>query len=298
LAQSAFLYIVENDFAAMLECQPELERLWRSAGRGIGWETDVIEHFCCAALFFGGRFFEGAERVRTRIKEAQDTGNRFSELTFRLRFYHGHVLADRPDEARREVEAALRAWPASGDDFGNQKLWALSSLCHIAMYIGDVEAQASHLDDMFARCERSLIGRLPTFRLQWWFDAAAWWAARALYARRAGDERGAQRHVARAHDFARRLAALDLPLAPVTGQMALATAAHAAGDDVTAARIFGDIGAEVTRRFASLGPMVQRRLGQAMGNDAGRALIDEADATLRSWGAVAPARVTDALLPW
>ena len=297
LARSAFLYIVDTDFAAMLDNQPELERLWRSAGRGPGWETDVIEHFCCAALFFVGRFFEGAERVRTRIREAQDTGNRFSELTFRLRFYHGHVLADRPDEARREVEAALAAWPAS-DDFGNQKLWALSSLCHLAMYIGDVEAQAPHLDDMFARCERSLIGRLPTFRLQWWFDAAAWWTARALYARRAGDERGAQRHLARAHDLARRLATLDMPLAPVTGQIALATAAHAAGDDVTAARIFGDIGAEVTRRFASLAPMVQRRLGQAMGSDAGRALVDEADATLRSWGAVDPARVTDALLPW
>ena len=68
------------------------------------------------------------------------------------------------------------------------------------------------IDDMFARCERSLVGRLPTFRLQWWFDAAAWWSARALYARRAGDERAAQRHLGRARDFGRRLAALDIPL--------------------------------------------------------------------------------------
>ncbi len=297
LAQSAHLYIVDNDFAAMLDNQPELDRLWRSAGRGPGWETDVIEHFCCAALFFVGRFFEGAERVRLRIREAQQTGNRFSELTFRLRFYHGHAIADRPDDARREVDDALAAWPAT-TDFGNQELWALSSLCHIALYTGDVEAEAPRIDHMFARCERSLIGRLPTFRLQWWFDAAAWWAGRALAARRAGDERGARRHVARAQDFARRLMALDMPIAPLTGRMALATAAHAGGDDAAAARIFGDVTDEVSRRFASLGPIVQRRLGQSMGNADGQALIDDADATLRSWGAVAPARVADALLPW
>ena len=297
LAQSAYLYIVDNDFGAMLDNEPELERLWRSAGRGPGWETDVIEHFCCAALFFVGRFFEGAERVRTRVREAQETGNRFSELTFRLRFYHGHVIADRPDDARREVDAALAAWPAV-DEFGNQELWALSSLCHIAMYIGDVEAQAPRIDDMFARCERSLIGRLPTFRLQWWFDAAAWWAARALHARRAGDERGARRHLARAQEYARRLSALDLPIAPLSGKMAWATAAHLAGDDAAAARLFGEVAPGVERRFASLAPMVKRRLGQAMGDDAGRALVDAADATLRGWGAVAPERVTDALLPW
>ncbi|MDB4965153.1 MAG: Serine/threonine protein kinase [Myxococcales bacterium] len=297
LAHYAYCYMVDTDFASCLAGQPELDRLWRSAGRGAGWETDVIEHFCCAALYFVGRFREGNDRVAARIAEATRTGNRFAELTFRVRFCHPYLIGDRPDEGWAEVTGALAAWPSKGD-FGNQHLWGLSSLVRLALYRGDVDGAAPGIEASFARCSRSLIGRLPVFRLLWWFDCSTWYSARALGAQRRGARSEAKRHARRAMRLAHQLMELGTPLAPSLGRMALGCATHAAGNDDQAREELQASRAGIAQRFASLLPVVDRRLGQLLGGDRGTRMIAAADAQLAAWGGRVPERLADSFLPW
>jgi hypothetical protein len=178
-------FFLANDWPACIDAGREAQRLWRSSGRTEGWEVDVVDQFSCWSLDNGGRFAELAARVPEKIRAAQRAGNRFVEVNFRTEFVNIRLVRDRPDEARREVEDAIAAWPRTRMDFGNQHYLALRGLTSVALYERDERAAAALLPQ-WRRYFASLLARVPFLRMDALWNVGAIALVRAFASRARG----------------------------------------------------------------------------------------------------------------
>ncbi len=231
LTDTLAYFTVDNNFARCLDLLRGVLDEWGRAGRGPGWETDNIEHFWCSCLmgtFRGDRF---VRRVGARVRAAKRSGNRFSELTFRVRFMGPvHLWNGEPDKAWEDVSEALAQWRAEREDFGNQRLWGLWSLTQIASYKGETEKHAEELLAEWKRAERSLIGRVAIMNGMSMLYLGGFWLSRARTARESGDESAAERHRRRALRCAKRLDRNPEPFSTGIAAALRATVAYQRGD--------------------------------------------------------------------
>jgi hypothetical protein len=298
MAQSAYAFLIENDWRASLDGIAQAQASWRASGRTEGWESDVAEQFTCWSLENMGRIRELDERVPARIRAAQRAGNRFVEVSFRSYFASVHLRRDRPAEARADVEDAIGSWLPSSDDFGNQQFLALRSLTWIALYAGDVEAVGDALERRWQRFFSSL-SRYVELLLQ---DALMLLAglslARAANARRRGDRAATRAHLRAAHKRVQRLARIRLPMAQESTLRLRAGLAACADEPEAAARWLREALARTARAESSLQvAAIRRRLGAVLGGSEGGALRADGDAWLAAEGFVDADRMTAAILP-
>src|SRR5262249_40920222 len=136
LAQTGFDFLVTNDFRASAKSARALEGDWYAAGYGPGWETDVAMHFSLASQMMLGEYPELARRVNQAIDDARRKGDKFQEVTLRVRFAVRHLMTDRAAEGRDDVIDAVASWLPGTDAFGNQRAWALWSRTRLAIYLG------------------------------------------------------------------------------------------------------------------------------------------------------------------
>ncbi len=299
MAEVLAYFTIDNDLAGCLDALPEALDEWGRCGRGPGWETDNIDHFwasCLLGTFRGSRF---VRRVGARIRAARRSGNRFSELTFRVRFMGPALLwHDRPDQAWDDVSEALAQWRVEREEFGNQRLWALWSLTQIAAYAGDTEKRADQLLAEWKRAERSLINRVALMRMMSMLHFGGFWLSRAQLAQARGAPDEAERYRRRALHCARQADRNPQRLAKPIAAYLRATVAHQRGDQEQARAIF-------ERAYSwseKVGPdgismCIQHRLGQLRGDSRGEGLRGEVEQWLRRHGAVDPDRWIEGWVP-
>ena len=298
LAQTARVFVLDNDFVRALESATRLEQEWYRAGRGPGWESDVALHFALSSLQMLGRYGEMAERATAQIQLAKRKGDLFQDVTFRVRFAMRHLIADRADVARADVVDALASWLPGTDTFGNQRAWGLWSRIRTALYTNAFATLETELGDECRRMQRSLVGRIPILRLEWLHAHGTYSIGLAIAARARGATSDALGHLRAAATTADRLAKLDFPGAPVAAK-ALRAAIAMHGDD-RAARVAAlrDAIAESRAKniFVAMYSL-ERRLGEELGGDEGARLVASGDERARTAGIVAPPRATEVFFP-
>jgi len=297
LGRTGTEFLLVNDFASAATSAAALERDWYAAGHGPGWETDVAMHFSLASQQMLGDYSEVTRRVARFVHEARRKGNLFQEVTLRVRFAIRHLIADQPQAGRDDVADALASWLPGSDSFGNQRAWGLWSLTRIALYAGQLDTLERELDGEWRQMQRSLVGRLPLMRLEWYHAYGTYLLGLAIAARKRGRPSEARPLVRRAERIADRLAGFEFPAAPTSEMYLRAAIAWFHG---------GDARAEIARRAIDesnkhgvyvFTPFLERRLGEVLGGSEGAELIARGDAAARRAGFVDPERAAEMVVP-
>jgi serine/threonine protein kinase/tetratricopeptide (TPR) repeat protein len=277
-ARTAALFVRDNDWHGCLASIDELRPLWREAGRGPGWETDVTTHFEIASYQLLGEYKKLAQRVRAAVRAGQRTGNLFLEVSLRVRFAGRHFVHGRWKDALDDVDDAIAAWIPESHSFGNQRAWALWSKSRIAACSRELERFTPALDEEWGRMRRSLTGRVPLMRVEWQAAYGTYLCAKAQLAKRRGNHSEHARLCRAATRHADDVSKLPFPAATWAEWMVRASVAWARGDP--------DRALSDTRRALELHRAhpshvfewaLQRRVGELLGGSEGEALIAEAE---------------------
>jgi serine/threonine protein kinase len=257
--------------------------LFRSTCTDITWELgSILAWWLLPALFYLGRVDELVRRLPAYLKEAEDLGALYNATALRtLTLPRLLLMQDRPAEARRTAEDAIARWSQQG--WHAQHWCALYARVRAALYEGDGPLAFDEMERAWPLLDGSLLLRVEPVRIESLYLRGA--AAIAA----AGAERDGARHLRVAAKAARALGREDNPLGQAYGLALRALEALARGDLAAAAPLF----VEAEAAFAELEmPLsvaaMQRRRGEILFGDDGRALIEGADARAHELGVARP----------
>ena len=141
------------------------EQILREHCTGVTWELDTAMSFQLRALLFIGDFSAIDQRLPRFLKDVREKGDLYAEVNLRSRVAWASLLvADRPADAEREVDAAIGRWSEHG--FHLQHYWHLTGRVEIALYRGDARGAWRHLDRAWPAMERSLLLRIQLTRTE------------------------------------------------------------------------------------------------------------------------------------
>lgn len=204
-------FMIDNDWKASKLGSREALDVWRAAGRGRGWEFDVLQQFHLWSLLMLGEYVQVQRMVPELVRGAQRTGNRFLEVSLRTFFPILWVFTDQPEEARRDLDDALGLWIPAERSFGNQQHWAIRSFTQIALYQRQVERDTERIERSWERVVNSLVGRVAVMKLETAAVYGDWLLARAEHAWRRGERSEMHRFVRGAQECIRKLRKSSLP---------------------------------------------------------------------------------------
>jgi hypothetical protein len=256
----------------------------------------VIRHFNLAAQQMLGMLKELSLRVETLTTNAARTGDKFQEVSLRVRFAIRHLLVDQPEVALTDITDALASWQPSVEAFGNQSAWALWTRTRVILYQREFGKLHESVDADWQRMRRALIGRVPALKSEWFHAYGTYFLGLAIDARDHGRHSESSSHLRSVMRLARKTEALDFPGAPAVARMLEAGAACVRGGDVvTPLRIALDGATKAD--FVVYTPFLRRRLGEAIGGDEGAALIAAGDAEAIAQGWQIPDRGAELCIP-
>jgi hypothetical protein len=252
------------------------ERLFQESCVGVAWEIDVTRLFALICLNFEGQLAELARRLGPIVLEAEDRGDLFAATSIRVATAHIVALAaDRPAEARRGVDEAMRRWSQTG--FQMQHRYALLAHADIDLYEGRAAEAHRRLEAAWPAMEKALLLRIKQQRL----EMLAVRARAALGAAAQSEGRARQALIGQALRAAARIERDAMAWATPIASLIRAGAAHLEGQsDIALAGLAraeaGFVGAEMALYAA----IARRRRGELLGGDEGAALVASADEAL------------------
>ena len=282
----------ESRFAESVSLGDHAVRLFRGTCTDITWELgSILCWWLLPALYYLGRIDELTYRLPAYLKEAEELGALYNVTSMRTLTAPRVLLAqDRPGEARREADEAIRRWSSRG--WHTQHWCAMHSRALAALYEGEGVGAHAEVEGSWAALDGSLLLRVESVRVESLYLRGA--AAIAVAAPGSAGERAlgvasrAAAALAREQSvFARPFAAtLRAAVDAARGQVA-----RAALGFEQAERGFGDLEMNLHAAAAC------RRRGVLLGGDEGRALREGADARLYQHGMTRPDRAAAMLVP-
>jgi len=256
-------------------------------------EFNLMYQWIGESLAWLGRLTELETFLDRSIRDGEERGNLYLSTTLRTAVMpFVRLAADDAAAARREVTDALDRW--SPQRFHVQHFYALRTNASADLYDAAGPAALDRLQREWPEMESSLVLRVSFARTYMW-DLRARAALRV-----AGDAAAAeQRRVLRlAERDARRILAEKMAWSHPLAILIRACVAARRGDPESAVELFE----QAARGFEAADLLLhaaaaRRRLGQLIGGDAGRALVDAADAWMSEEKIKNPARMTTMLAP-
>jgi len=270
-------------------CERAAEVL-RDQCTGVTWELTIANRFMLSALLFRGEIAEVSRRVPFLLSAALEQGNLFAATDLRTRMNFVWLAPDDPTRARAEVIEALKSWPHEG--FHLQHYLSMQALGQIEMYTGDTEVAYRHIQGQWKALEQSMLFRIQILRID-----AMHLLARAALASAAGSNDKAQR-LRIAERLAHKIAKEHIAWSSAFVTVIRAAVAWQRGEASKAT----DLLTEALQRFDSAdlalyAAATRRRLGETVGGERGRELIDEANAWMRKQKLKNPMAMTRMLAP-
>jgi hypothetical protein len=271
-----------GDFASALA---RLDAAQKRRTRRMAGDAAADIYACLAALHLG-RLREARRRTARLLRESEDRGDLFTEVSLRLFTVHSQLLfEDDLDGARRNVGQTIARWPK--DKFYLQHWYALIAEAEIEQYCGNAEAAWQCFERDRVALEKSFLLRAPVMAL---FHSAAAGRA-AIDAAVRGDPRLRQARLAEARHRLAVLEKEELPPGPLYANTLRASLAHAEGDKPQAISALREAIAQAEATSMSLFAMsLRHRLGTLLGDAEGAALVAQAEEALSVEGVRAPAR--------
>jgi hypothetical protein len=290
------VFLLDHQFRRCQGLATELEAEWHAAGYGEGWETDIIRHFNLASQQMLGMMSELSSSVAALTTNAARMGDKFQEVSLRVRFAVRHLLVDQPQVAHEDIIDALASWQPSAESFGNQSAWALWTRTRVMLYQRDFGRMHEVLDADWQRMRRALIGRVPALKIEWFHAYGTYLLGRAIDARDHGRHSEAATLIRTCARLAKGIDRMPFPGAPATARMLEAGVACVRGGDVvTPLRIA--LEAALAAEFLVYTPFLRRRLGEAIGGTEGGALIAAGDGEASAQGWQLPERGAEMCIP-
>jgi hypothetical protein len=145
-----------DEGAALLRDRPDAA--FRELGSAEVW-------FALHALFLSGRLAELARRAPACAREAEARGDRYTLSTVRAYNLALHwAVLDRPDDGRREADAAIMDWP---DGAWYHQHWAwLRAQCFLDLYEGTGAKAAERIREFRPRLAKAMQLRIRTPRFE------------------------------------------------------------------------------------------------------------------------------------
>jgi hypothetical protein len=200
------------------------------------------------------------------------------------------LAEDDVESARRFARQSLGEWSHQG--FHIQHLNFYYGNLYIDSYSGDAAAAWRRITETEPLLQSSLLLRIQQVQADVLQHAGRCAVAMAAVS---ADPRPLLRQ---AEKSARRLDRQHLPWTNALARMIRAGAASVAGDAVRAERLLADAAGRFDLADMSLyAASARRHLGQLRGGDEGRALIEQADAWMRTQSIVNPGRMASCLVP-
>lgn len=287
-ARGLSAYLVGRWKEAAELCERAAEVL-RDQCTGVTWELTIANRFMLSSFMFLGEMVEVSRRVPQLLAAALEQGNLFAATDLRTRMNPIWLAADDPDKARDEVIAALTSWPREG--FHLQHYTSLVALAQIELYTGDFEVAWKHIEAQVKPLEKSMLLRIQGLRIE-----AMHLRARLALASAQGSER--ERRLRIAEDLARRIAKENMPWSNPLAILIRAGLAKRRGDDSRAATLISQAieGFEASD-MALYAAGARRRLGEVLGGDRGRELLNQADEWMSRQQIKNPAAYANLLAP-
>lgn len=277
-----------------LESGQRAEKMLRDEARGIAWELDLVYLYSLLDLQFMGELPELRRRLAQFLAEARerDDLNAITNLRTRLA-YVPHLAADEPDQAQLEIIRGIRQWSQQG--FQLQHYYVLFAYAEVILYMGGGLVAWRMVDSNWAALKRSLILHSQNIRIE-----ALHLRGRAALGAAAdsADARARRQFLRTAAGVARRI--LKDRAEWAFGQAYLLRAGTAAAHGDTAGAIAELAAAERALTNADMNlhaAVARRRRGELLGAGAGAALVEDADAWMRSREIRNPLRMAALLAP-
>jgi hypothetical protein len=259
---------------------------------GLTWELSVANRFLLGALLLQGKLAEVSRRVPELLGAAVEQGNIFVSTDLRTRMNLIWLANDEPDSARTEVIAALQAWPQEG--FNLQHYSSMLALAQIELYTGDAEVAWRHVQVQWPALQGSLLLRLQILRVEANHLLARTALATAVVSE--GDKRDRLLQVAEKQ--ARAISKERMAWADPFAQLIKGAAAAVRGEQSHAANHLASAVDGFERGDMRLYAAASRRcLGQTLGGNRGRELVNEADEWMTEQRIRKPALMTRMLAP-
>ena len=276
-ARGLSAYLIGHWREAAELCERAAEVL-RDECTGSTWELTVANRFMLTSLMFLGELTEVSRRVPQLLSAALEQGNLFAATDLRTRLNPIWLAADDPDRARNEVIAAMTMWPREG--FHLQHYTSLVALAQIELYTGDTEVAWKHIEGQLKPLEKSMLLRTQGLRID------------ALNLR----ERNRRLRIAEV--TADQIARENMPWSnPLAGLIHAALAKQSGDISRAEALALQAVSGFEAADMALYAAAARRRLGELVGGDRGRELIDQAEEWMSRQQIKNPSAVTNLMAP-
>jgi tetratricopeptide (TPR) repeat protein len=260
---------------------------------GALWELDSTLFFLLMCLTYLGRIGRVAREIPKAMRDARLRGDLYAAVNLRIGWANLAWLAlDDADAALTQIDEAMAEWSQEG--FHLEHYYELIARANALLYGG--RAREAHADVVarWPSLRRSLLlSTVQAVRLQAWLllGRCAVAAAEQDESRRATLLREAER-------AARRVERERIPSKTALATLLRAGIAGALSDTDRAATLLRAAAPAIDAADMALNAAAARRtLGKLLGGDEGRALVDQAEAWMRSESIKNPARMTAMLAP-
>ncbi|WP_224248607.1 serine/threonine-protein kinase [Hyalangium gracile] len=257
---------------------------------GVPWELDFARTQWAISLWHMGEFPRMAALVKSLLEEARERGNLHCETMVRVTTdYLVHLVADEPERARETLRTAMKGWTQRG--YHIQHYRDSAAQLRLALYLGESQRALS-----ITRARRFLLLRsglmaVPALRI----ETGYWDALVELEAAPGGDTRVLRKVLRAARALEREQ--VSWAAAPL-GTMLRASVAWRQGNDAEALRYLS-VAEEAARAHGMALAMtsIQRRRGELLGGDEGRALIRQSEEWMARQAVRAPERLSTIVMP-
>jgi len=268
----------------------EALQILRKECTGVTWEVNIAQNLVIWALMYRGELGEVMRRVPPLLASARNTGNLYIATELCTRSNYAWLAADDPDEGEREAIESIERWSHKG--FHRQHYSALLARVQTALYRGNGAAAWRLFTEHEPSLRRSLITRLPVFRVETHYMRGR--SALAM----AAMNRTTHRFLSIARAEARRIAAERMPWSDPIALLLRAGVAYLEGNVALSLRILHDAVDRFERADMKLYAAVARlRIGELQRDAAGRELHDTGVAWMAQQDIKNPAAFTRMLAP-
>ncbi len=257
---------------------------------GVPWELDFGRIQWATCLWQLGELKQLATLVNTLLEDARERGNLHCETMVRLTSqYLVHLVADEPERARETLRTGMRGWTQR--NYHVQHYRESAAQVRLALYQGEGKRALGITRGRRALLLRSGLMRVSALRV----EVLYWDALAAL----AAEPRGEGAVLRQALGAARALEREQVSWAPAPlGTLLRAAVAHRRGDDAQTLRLL-TVAEERARAhgLALVATFIQRRRGEVLGGEEGRALTTRADAWMTAQSVRDPERMAAIVTP-
>lgn len=154
--------VIDRNWSAVLASCDEGARILKEGSRGTTWERNVGRMAALRALEELGDIIELRRRATDLLAEAEDQGDRYSQVVARQNLANWRLAEDDPQGARQAMRQAIELW--SGRGYQVQHFYAGRLEAQCDLYEGNFREAWKRAEEEWAHARRANLLHHPTVR--------------------------------------------------------------------------------------------------------------------------------------